>query len=165
MSTTEFDQTKYNKAYYNSHKQDILLRKRERYKKDKGYRDRVKSFSRERYVGYKEDNGAEVYSFGESQEDSSIVKGHDGKIYYSAKHAAVQANVCQSTIRKWSNEGVIPPPKQEERGRGWRWFNANQLAILNKFRGYNTMPMKTRTALRLFAKQHWNCKEQVEAPE
>jgi len=151
------DKKSYNRQYYIEHRKENLEKKRRRYKTDLDYAAVTKKASREAYrIKLKKEGKELCSSLGDSLEDSSVIRTPEGETLFSAKHAAKEAGIDLSTLRRWCKTGVVPPPLQEEDGRRWRWFTFNQIIILSKFKSYRRRTAKQRMALRLHAQTKWN---------
>jgi len=154
----------YHRDYYEVHKHRIAKKKRERYRTDPDYRERLKQLSRESYRRRKIREGKKVYEFGEPTDVAHNIVIKDGMTYYSISYAAKIAEVSILTVRHWIKEGIIPEPVRDTTSRRWRWFTPTQILLLSKMKGYQRMTRKQRAATRLLLKKYWN-KEVIYDPQ
>lgn len=145
----------YNSRYWEENKKDLLKKKRDRYKKDSEYRERMRQKARLYYAKKKKQEGTKVYQIGESTDLGSQVVEINGQLYCSASYAAKAAEVSLATLRRWCDSGVVPETLKEKHGRGWRWFTPHQIVLMEKYKGYNKMDRRQKIAVKSYVKMNW----------
>jgi len=52
------------------------------------------------------------------------------KEYLTIREVAQKLNISESTIRGYCRKGLVHPKRDE--ARNWRWFSANDVAVISK---------------------------------
>ena len=141
----------YNRQYYQTHKKKIQKRIRNRYRTDDDFQERARTKARERY---RQKMG--IKGFGTPVPGHPFIVEHKGIWYYPLSHAVEAAEVSSQTVRRWIKVGIIPPPVQEETGRGWQFFTQVQLRLLTKMRGYSAMKKQEKEDVKQLIRERWD---------
>lgn len=118
----------YAKKYYQEHKEEILKKKRERYKTDPEYRKSIVDAKIKNYKRYKEEKKAYKKLLKKNpllkEPREVLIEVAGKKFIVPVRTLGYLATVLGTTvrmIRHWEREGIIPEPKYRD-GRGVRLY-------------------------------------------
>lgn len=127
------------KEWYKSNADDWNAKRRERYARDKKYRDTVLERNRDHRNDKKEELQEQATK--ERKARKSVVKDRwktfeeDGKQYFSIGSVAESLRVSVQAVRLWERQGVIPPPAKrtkEGKGEGQRLYTQEDIEKIRK---------------------------------
>lgn len=111
--------------YENGGKEKLSRKRRERYRKDPEFRERVKRCSSNRYKKMQENRTHKPY------ENATVIQGSDGRKYFSIGHLAKHVPRQLSTVRSYIKSGVIPECNRYD-PRGWRLYSFHEIQLIKK---------------------------------
>lgn len=127
------------KEWYKKNSADWNRQRRERYAKDKEYRETVLERNREHRSERKEEAQAEALVEKQAQKarvrDRWKVVEIDGETFYSIGSVAQVLRVSVQAVRLWERQGLIAPPKRrtdDKNGKGQRLYSLEEIESLRK---------------------------------
>ncbi len=112
---------KYYSAYYQTNKQRIIRRRKERYRKSPAVR---KYHNEQTGAWRKTQNKGENYN-------RTIMLGENGEHLFTARYACAAFGYSEGYFRTLCLRGIIPNASYRD-SRGWRLYTADQIALLKK---------------------------------
>jgi hypothetical protein len=101
------------KEWYEKNKEDVNAKRRQKYAKNKAYREKLKKASRQYW--------RDSYT----PSDATVLEADDGVKYYSISHFADHINRSVATVLGYHRRGVLPEPYYND--RGWRLYTKEQM--------------------------------------
>ena len=135
-------------SYYQTHKDKINRRRRERYQTDPKIKDTVRRRNKTYYTNTRKEPS-----------DRRIVKSKKGN-FFSMGVFAKAINRKPQTIREYHRDGVIPDPLNFDT-RGWRLYTREQTILAKKlFTSYDKKEI-TKADLIILLQEGWKNAEEI----
>lgn len=114
---------KYQKGYYDEHKETIRQKRAERYQNDPKYRKRIQELSRKSKQGRKKGLSNRTLGHASPKDHRRpkviLVDGRE-TLVYSRGYLADMLDFTRPTIANWQSRGILPKPTMvDERGQWW----------------------------------------------
>lgn len=140
------------RLWYERNKSKLSEKRKEKYKNNFEYREKVKKKARDYYREKKAKGVARRRA-----KNKGIVE-KNGKFYYTISYVGKAIGRSVSTLRMYESKKIIPGPKEVD-PRGWRLYSGKQLSLLTTAFGMYDNGSSIKILSKLWEKELWEKNE------